>query len=698
MKKFEFIGIGLLLLFFGQLSFAQEDRDKTLLANDMFKAGDYTDALILYKKALDINPNNIEANFMAGKTLLQTTCCKNQAIDKFLKTYELDPTFNTKIFFHIGESYHQSYQFDKAIEFYNKYKLELEVNRRDYIGIDVNTEISNTERKIFECTNGKEFISKPLRIKIENLGALINSKYEDYGPAISSDNNEIYFTSKREGGFSSEKNVDNQFFEDIWHSSFVDGAWTAPLNLGPPVVDAGHNSAINLSPDGKKLYVYSSENNGDIYYSNKKNEGTWDEPKPIALLNTEFVESSLSITSDSKMMFFTSSKLGGMGGKDIYYCDLDADLNCIETPKNLGVNINSSFDEEAPFYDVKNNILYFASKGHKGMGGYDLFESSFNESNNTWSEPFNLGIPVNSTDDDVFMSLTADGKTGYYATYKEDSYGGNDIYKILSLDKIMEEEMAYVPEDTLSKEELSVVNSILPSDTLKENLSNTTNTLMPENVLETKPEVKNYLCKVEIKLVDAKGKIINGTTEVKLNNHSQIISNGKTTNGIYTFDFDYTKNEQLSISSEASGYFFQNTIHTISTSNNNGKVTIVVKLAPTKIMEIRPLKNIYFGFNKCTLTPSSFAEIDKLFNMLMASPKMHIEIAGHTDFIGGNSYNKELSQTRANAVRNALITKGIDAKRVKAIGYGEDHPLATNDDEAEGRELNRRTEFIIIPH
>jgi outer membrane protein OmpA-like peptidoglycan-associated protein len=688
MKKYASLAFWLILILLGHLSYAQIDRDKTLLANDMFKAGDFEVALDLYNDALAINPDNIAANFMSARCLVMSTCCKLQAISRFHKTLELDPTYNNKIFYYIGDAFHHTNQFDSAIFYYDKYKEELELNRRDYLGVDVDAEIALANRRKFECDNGREYLSKPNRIKIENLGGVINSEFEDYAPAISSGNNEIYFTSKREGSTGGNKNSDNKFFEDIWYSKLVGGKWTAPINVGEPINDDGHNSAISLSPNGKQLFVYSSENGGDIYYSDKNADGTWGKPQPKKTLNTEFVESSISITADGKMMFYTSNKPGGKGGKDIYYCDLNAAFECTGVPKNIGSNINSKYDEEAPFYDVTNNILYFSSKGHKGMGGYDLFESSYNEATNSWSEPVNLGIPVNSTDDDVFMSLTADGQTGYYATYKEDSYGGNDIYKIISIDKILEDEIGHQEEDTSSS---NVVDSLALARI--NNLNNTVKT--PE--LKT-PELKTLKCKIEILLVNEQGVGINGKVEVKLNGTSKLIFESTTTNSLASFDFEYKNDSKIHVTSESNGFFFQNAVYDITKSKDGSVVRFTVKLAKEKEMVVRPLRNVYFGFDKHTLTPKSYSEIDKLYNMMVNKPNMKIEIAGHTDFIGGDAYNQQLSQLRANAVKNALVKKGIAANRIVAKGYGEQYPLATNDDELEGRELNRRTEFIIMPN
>lgn len=663
MKKFRvFILIG---VFLGMAihSFSQVDKDLVALGNDMYDSGDWDDALGMYRQAIEVNPDNPEAHLKAGKCLVKTACCKHEAVESYLDAYELDPTIDIKIYFHIADGYHKNSEFDSAAVYYEKYKEELEVNRRDFLGVDVDKEIILAERGVFECANGKEYTANPEDIQIENAGDMINSEYEDYAPIISVNDDEMYFTSRRAGSTGDLKHIDNKYFEDIWYSKKIDGDWTEPTNVGSPVNDGDHNANLGLSPDGTRLFIYSTENRGDIFYSDKE-DNSWSSPKSIGDINTEYDETSISITSDGKMMFYTTSKPGGFGGTDIYYCELNEDLSCAHDPRNIGSDLNTSFDEEGPYYDVTNNILYFSSKGHKGMGGFDLYESYFDETKDAWSEPINLGIPVNSTDDDLFLTVTADGLTAYYSTYKEDSHGGNDIYTIYPIGNIKEN------------------HETVPLDTLGDLSSE-----------------KEEPSEVEFKIVvlDENGTPLEGKVEIK-NNTTSIYSILTDSDGLAFYKHSFLGSQEITVYAEKEGFYFDSKEVVISKADSGGVKEITFNLRPSKQMEIRPLRNIYFGFDRHTLTPESYTEIDKLYQMMVDQPTIRIEIAGHTDFIGGNSYNKQLSNARAGAVRSALIKKGIASDRVQSIGYGEAHPLATNDDESEGRELNRRTEFIIIPH
>lgn len=667
------------LLFFGFLNplviNAQVDRDLVALGNDMYRRGNSEDALEMYKQAIALDNTNAEAHLMAGKCYRQTTCCKKQAIDEFLVAYTQDPTISRDIYYLIADGYHISYQFDEAIEYYQKYMTELEVNRRGFIGINVDSEIKKAKRGIYECQNGNYYMTTPSGIAISNMGDEINSAYEDYAPTISPDEDEIYFTSKRPGSVGGNKDSDNKYFEDIWYSKKTDESWSEPTNLGAPINDEYHNSNIGLSPDATKLFIYSNDNSGDILRSEHKN-GTWTKPKSVGnLINSEYRESSISITKDGAMMFYTSSKPGGEGSTDIYFCYLDVDGNCLEDPKNLGTRINTEYAEEGPFYDVENNKLYFASKGHKGMGGFDLYETYYDETSDTWSEPLNLGIPVNSTDDDLFITLSADGRTAYYSTFKEDSRGYNDIYKIFPLNRDERDSI-------LLAQQKSLIANQLVTDTQ-----------------QVEPEISNITCQLKITVTDENDIPIEADLHITDKQSSATLANQKKIeNGVYSYTYDQAQERDLILTAEHDGYFYQTSYLAIKQANDGQNIEIGIQLRPARALVIRPLRNVYFGFDKRTLTPASFIEIDKLANMMKNDEHVYIEIAGHTDIIGTKSYNKNLSQYRAEAVRRALIDKGIDAQRIKAIGYGETQPLATNDDEQDGRELNRRTEFIIIPH
>src|SRR5690606_31672895 len=209
----------------------------------------------------------------------------------------------------------------------------------------------------------------------------------------------------------------------------VDGKWQPAKNIGSPVNTPYHNSNSALSADGNTLFLYSDEGNGDLYFT-ELNNGVWTEPMPLpGIINSSFEEKSITISKDEKTVYFSSNRPGGYGGLDLYKATKDAKGEWSNV-KNLGPKINSPEDDDAPFIDYDGVTLYFSSMGRKGMGGFDIFKSVYDPMTNEWSEPENLGYPINTPDDDVYFVTSKDSKRAYYSSVREDGIGYTDIYMI----------------------------------------------------------------------------------------------------------------------------------------------------------------------------------------------------------------------------------------------------------------------------
>src|SRR5690606_24474694 len=197
-----------------------------------------------------------------------------------------------------------------------------------------------------------------------------------------------------------------------------------------PINNAYHNSNLAISADVSTLFLFNDEGNGDIYFSDLI-DGKWSVPQPLpGIINSSFQEKSITISSDEKTLYFSSDRPGGYGGLDIYKATLDSKGDWSNV-KNLGPIINTEFDDDGPFIDYDGVTFYFSSKGHKGMGGHDIFKSVFNPQSNEWSEPQNLGYPINTPDDDIyFVASPKDDKRAYYSSVREDGMGYTDIYMI----------------------------------------------------------------------------------------------------------------------------------------------------------------------------------------------------------------------------------------------------------------------------
>jgi outer membrane protein OmpA-like peptidoglycan-associated protein/tetratricopeptide (TPR) repeat protein len=654
----------------------EEARQYLELADDIMAATNaLDDAREIYVTAADLDPKNVRANYKAGDAYYRTIN-KERAVKYFLRVYELDPNFRFNITYLIARSYQYAMDFDTAIKYYLLYLERLATDGARAADFE-NTKV--VERRIYECENGKKFMADPLPYAIINLGANINSEYSDFGPAFNEDETEMVFTTRRRDGNTYENVAnDNKPFEDIFIAKKVNGVWQKAKNIGSPVNTIYHDSNLALSADGKQLFLYKDVNNGDIYVTSRRDDGSWTVPIPIpGMVNSSYAEASISISPNGKVLFFSSNRPGGIGNNnfDIYYCTLDENGDWTR-PRNLGPAVNTEYDEDGPFIDYDGKTLYFSSKGHEGMGGYDIFRTVYDSTSATWSKPENLGYPINSPDDDVYYVSTKKGKTAYYASVREDGMGYTDIYMISEIKDIPKKD----PVTTRPTTPVETPIDTEPADTPT-----------PQPTATVQPLVVNLT-------------VLDGETglpmDAKVSMKSAdnlMVGARKTDTGKYTFEIrsESAKNYQVSV--EKDGYVFVNqSISLPGSSANAAPLNREVTLRKLRVGVSGVLRNIYFDFDKATFKTESYNELNKLEKMLSENPNLMVEIGGHTDNIGTWAYNKELSLRRAQAVVNYLKSKGIDPRRLTAVGYGKERPLASNDDEKEGRELNRRVEFKVV--
>jgi outer membrane protein OmpA-like peptidoglycan-associated protein/tetratricopeptide (TPR) repeat protein len=648
------LGIGLLL---GPMcSFVCAQNTKKLMrdANESFSFENYGAALPVYLQVLESDPENLDASFYAGVCYLRTLY-RRRALPFLLKVYQKNPAIDPKIEYLLGEAYQCNNQFDQAIVLYDLYKKNYRGKAPD--------EMAMVDRKIKECRNGLTYIKNPVHVVIKNFGQEVNGPFPDYAPVISSNESVMFFTSRREGstgGFLAPE--DGLPYEDIYVTFHVNGKWSAARNVGAAINTPGHDACIAVSPNGKQLFIYKDTHSGDIYSSSLIDSVTYQWSQPTSLgnnVNTKYQEPSISMTADGKTIFFSSDRPGGMGGLDIYISHKGSDGQWGEAV-NLGAPINTPEDDDAPFIHPDGQTLYFSSRGHATMGGYDIFRCYLE--NDTWTEPENLGFPINTADENTYFVLTADNRHGYYASVNEEGYGEKDIY-VLSMPNFDSEAMAKgrnvkvaKVDPTLSQKPVTVLTGII-SDAL------------------TKAPLE-----ARVVLTD------NERNEV----FSELTSNSST--GRYTVNIPSGRNYGLSV--EKKGYLFHSENYNVPPSIGYREMTLDIALkrsiAGSKII----LKNIFFDFDKATLRTESTAELQHVITLLNDSPELKIIISGHTDNVGTDDYNQGLSERRAKAVIDYLIAKGIHSRRLNYKGYGSQRPVAENTT-YEGRQLNRRTEFEV---
>ncbi len=649
--------------------------------------------------AADLDTTFIKANWEAGRIHLMTIG-KDLAVKYLLRVYRQDPAYRFDIEYAIGESYQYGLEFDKAIDFYNRYKDKLK-KKPNYQGKD-KVDMAEVDRKIFECTNGKEYVSRPGNYSIVNIGREINSEFEDYAPVLNEKEDEIVFTSRRrEDNLNENVDEDNKPFEDIFISEKKGGVWERAKNIGAPVNTPYHGSNLALSADGSTLFIYKDDNGGDIYFSDRADNGTWGEPVPLpGIINSSFEEKSITISKDEKTLYFTSDRPGGYGGIDIYKATKDNKGNWSNV-KNLGNVINTEFDDDGPFIDYDGITLYFSSRGHKGMGGHDIFKTVFNPTNNTWTEAENLGYPINTPDDDIFFVSSTDGKRAYYSSVREDGLGYTDIFIIT------------IPEGLKNTEPVVAADPVLtPPDTTANIITNpvVTNPVVTTPPVDVTPKVKP---KIEPKVEPKKQlvpihyivKVIDAETKqpleakLKMQGSKDNVILGMKNNGPGEYEFNITSAtaKEYRLSVEHEGYAFENQLIKLGAAGETEKtVTKTIEMRKLMVRVSSVLRNLYFDFDKATFKEASYPELNLLERMMKQNENLQVEIAGHTDNVGAKAYNLYLSRKRAEAVKDFLTKKGIDARRINAVGYGETKPLASNDDEQEGREYNRRVEFTVL--
>jgi hypothetical protein len=405
-------------------------------ANQLMTEKYWTKSIDVWKELLAQDDMNANLNYKIGFCYLNTANMANrkeEALKHLKKAAEgtvnmaydpYDPAEKrvpVEAMFWLGRAYHLNYELDKAIETYEKVisTVPAKHNLRP-----------KAEREIEMCREAKKQRANPKNFIISNIGSVINGATNEYSPVINLRGDALFFTSRRLRPDNSNQTFTEfdtgEWREDVYVSyQDRDGNWLAPelLNINTDK----HTATISTSVDGQKLYIYMDEGgNGQIYESVLVGE-TWSKPELLGSdINTAYWETHITVSSDEKVLYFVSNRPGGLGGRDIY--------RCVKLPNgewskalNVGPNINSEFDEDAPFLAPDGKTLYFSSMGHNSMGGFDIFRSILGE-DGEWSKPENMGYPLNTVDDDVFFVPTGDGRRAYYSSDKLGGYGLKDIY------------------------------------------------------------------------------------------------------------------------------------------------------------------------------------------------------------------------------------------------------------------------------
>ncbi len=596
----------------------------------------YSNALKLYLKAQNYNPNDAELNYNIGVAYLESIQ-KKKSLKYLEKAYKLNPDVSQLISWDLGRSLHYNLMFKAAIVKYKQFKTLV-----SKLGIDTR----KIDKKINECENGIRFAENFTDAEIITF-SVINSEYPEYCPLISADESMMIFTARKLGSTGGMTDVnDGMYFEDIYVSYNNNGLWSKPKNIGIPLNTENHDATVGLSPDGQTLFLYRNE---DIYTSQLKGD-KWTEPKPLpSTINSSEVENSACISFDGNSIYFIRGKKADpeKSNSDIY---LSKKVNGIWTKaKKLPKIINSKYDEDGVFMHPDGRTMFFSSKGHNSMGGFDIFKTTL-QNDGTWSKPENLGFPVNTAGHDLYFVMAANGKHGYYSSIRSNGKGFMDIYKI-----------DFPTEIGVNKDHHKIALLSIVKGTVKDK------------------ETGEFL-ESEIRIFD------NDKDSLVLIAYSNSVT------GKYLISLPSGINYGMSVKKD--NYLFYSDNFNIPKGENYQEITKNILLQPIKKDKKVILRNIFFDTDKSVLRPESYSELNRLKKMLTENPTLKIEISGHTDTQGSYNHNIELSKSRAKAVVDYLISKGINANRLTSRGVSWDEPVSTNKTEV-GRQLNRRVEFKI---
>ncbi|MFY0605546.1 MAG: OmpA family protein [Cyclobacteriaceae bacterium] len=500
----------------------------------------------------------------------------------------------------------------------------------------------------------------------DKLGADVNSSYAEHSPIISPDGKHLYFSRRYHpdnvGG------VDD--VEDIWVSDKdpETGEWLPAKNVGPPLNTPGPNFITSVTMvEGEEVLLLGNRygKKGRMYSgvsSSKRSGDKFEKPSAIEIENDYNYAPKVDyfLTESGESMILSAERDDSYGGRDLYVSWKKG--NIWSEPKNLGKDINTASDDFSPFLAQDGKILYFSSSGYRGYGGSDIYVSiRLDDSWEKWSAPENLGSSVNSKGDDQYFSIPASGQHIYFS--RGDMDDDTDIFRFKADDIFI---------DKTSKL-YSSISHLREAD------------LRPDDYIRT----------IYGRVIEATSKVGMSEVEVILERLPDGLEMGKVMSGANgKYSLGVRGGAKYGMTARLQGYISTDENFDLNKLSANDSAEVNLQLSVIKAGTSIVLNNIFFEFNKTTLTTSSYSELKRLVDLLKRGEIQKVEVSGHTDSVGDEDYNQKLSERRAQAVVNYITTSGISSDRIVAVGYGEAEPIAPNDTKA-NQAKNRRVEFKI---
>ncbi len=666
--------------FFLFISFQAYSQDLGQEIDELINSENYGEAIKVGGNHLKDIGNDPELNFKIGYCYMNTVLKKKQAIPYFLKSTKhlKNPKSEISILtnFYLGQAYHKNYEFEKALEVFTQ--LKESVSNKNML--------KNIDKEIEQCEVGIELKKNPVKMQVANLGKTINTCYSEHSPVISADESVLIFTSRRKPDSNIEMKPDGQYDEDIYLSRFDGAKWGNPVSISENINTRAHEASIGISADGQELFIYSETDGGTIL-SSKLIGAVWSKPSKLGNgINTRWRETHASVSADGNYLYFTSDRPGGYGGLDIYVSKKGENGDWGK-PENLGPVINTSDDEESPFIHFDGTTLYFSSKGHPTMGGYDIFYSKKLKTGN-WTNPENMGYPVNTTENDAFFVTNPNGKRAYYASYKENGLGRTDIYTV-ELPELEDKNVVVVNgEITICEEYREMVDIEVIDEDTRELLGTYHPNSKSGEFLFVLKKGKKYeiIFKVDGQTAYTENFDIAINDTYKLISFSVNISQMLPCSGEIVDAETETKIIEEPHTNEVSDDFVATRSLVAVKKEDNTSKTFVENIMYRK----NSAEYTYFKYN-----------LNRLAGYLKKHRDCKIEIVGYADTQGTETYNLKLSWSRAKHIYWYLLKKGVYKSQLSYRGDGEKNQITVNKYQ-NGRYVerslvyNRRVEFIIV--
>lgn len=740
------------------------------LAEDFFARKNYkkslTHVLEINKYPKTLLNENPDFNFIAGASFWFSDTLKLKAIPHF-EDYLKVTKQEVEVVFWLAKLYHMNYKYDKAIVRYIEYGDFVKTD--DQIKTPVRSKLlREIDRSIISCEYGKMLSILPSKAVIDNLGDSVNTEFNEYAPVINKLESEIYFTRKSPFNIQNKENNKEEYYEDIYHSKIIDGSlmsrdsvkysgfvhitdsmkFSLSKNIGAPINTDLHDAAIQLSHNDEQLYIYK---NNHIWLSEINAQKEFSAPHQLtdlnAIINQGKYEPSISINNKEDVIYFASDRPEGYGGLDLYKTKKK---NGIWQPaENLGPIINTEQDEDSPYIDPNNATLYFSSKGHSSMGGYDIFKSILIDS--VWTYPLNMGSPINSNSDDIFLIMPDKYNRGYFSSDRVGGKGKMDLYRISFSDErtqLAEIRGKVKKGDKLlaAKSKLTIIDKVDDSAIAQyqsDSLTGDYHILLDHNnkylvKVETEgfraykrtfniPAQKDYYSFYQeihhVHLKDKNGNIIGHVVNIYGLKKDSLTSYIPYESEAYLY---ITKDSLMHLMNEDSTLFASHSKNTKLFFLNKESASLIDPSSldvndlemlfrikkQEQFLSNNAKQNIpnsaeqkiifYFPFNSYLLNDVQLDSLKSYFGKLYKAKQFPLlRIEGHTDSKGSHEFNKNLSKKRARSVEAAIKSSHKLLKNLNLIAMDESKPASlevTEDgkDYEAGRQLNRRVEITIL--